>query len=433
MSQLKNYQWDSAEDSELPTLVTGQEADLERILEHSKSDGGSLVSAEKIERVNKQNNVIPRVHHGDKIPITIITGYLGSGKSTLLDKISKTSQNKRIAVILNEFGDSNEIEKSMTINKGDTQVQEWLDLGNGCLCCSLKNIGVKAIEDMIDRAPGLIDYILLETSGIADPAPIAKMFWQDDGLNSNVYIDGIITVLDCTRIVSNLDDYTNETHFHDDDDNNNTNNNNNDKAKSTMDSDNLTIAHLQIAMADRIILNKYDLVEGTSQQVDKLIDRVKQINSIAPIFTTSFGDIDLDKILNLHSYDSEKLLINSDTESIKWDRPTLHDPRMSSILLTFRLLKDINEFNNFINNFLQPILWHRFGVDTDRINNDMEIQRTKGLIKYGTATKVIQGVCETFDIFPAENDTMTECKLVIIGKNLQESKLQNFLDEVVNN
>ena len=88
----------------------------------------------------------------------------------------------------------------MTIRNGSDSYQEWLDLGNGCLCCSLKNIGVKAIEDMVERSPGKIDYILLETSGIADPAPIAKMFWQDDGLSSSVFVDGIITVLDLSLI-----------------------------------------------------------------------------------------------------------------------------------------------------------------------------------------------------------------------------------------
>lgn len=428
MSQLKNYQWDPEEDGALPTLVTGQENNLKSILQNSKSDGGSLVTQEKIDRVNKQNDVIATIRKGDKIPISIITGYLGSGKSTLLDKISKNGSDKRIAVILNEFGDSNEIEKSMTINQGDSQVQEWLDLGNGCLCCSLKNIGVKAIEDMIDRAPELIDYILLETSGIADPAPIAKMFWQDDGLNSNVYIDGIITVLDSTHILSYLDDFSDEAHFHDENVQNK-----GDNPTFTGDDD-LTIAHLQIAMADRIILNKYDLIKDSQTQLDNLTSRVKQINSLAPIFTTSFGNIELDKILNLHSYDSEKMLMSdADTEAnlIKWDRPTLHDPRMSSVMLTFRILHDLEEFEKFISQFLQPILWHRFGMESDKINNDMEIQRTKGLVKYGSVTKVIQGVCETFDIFPGENEKMAECKLVIIGKNLQESKLQDFLNEIV--
>ena len=97
---------------------------------------------------------------GQKIPITIVTGYLGSGKSTLLQNIGKTA-NKRLAIILNEFGDSSVIEKSVTIQDQDDSVQEWLDIGNGCLCCTVKDNGVTAIENLIENSKDKIDYILL--------------------------------------------------------------------------------------------------------------------------------------------------------------------------------------------------------------------------------------------------------------------------------
>lgn len=140
-----------------------------------------------------------------KIPITIVTGYLGSGKSTLLQNIGKTA-NKRLAIILNEFGDSSVIEKSVTIQDQDDSVQEWLDIGNGCLCCTVKDNGVTAIENLIENSKDKIDYILLETTGVADPAPIAKMFWLDEGLASNIYIDGVVTVVDAEHITKCLDD-----------------------------------------------------------------------------------------------------------------------------------------------------------------------------------------------------------------------------------
>ncbi|XP_010177904.1 PREDICTED: COBW domain-containing protein 2-like [Mesitornis unicolor] len=103
-----------------------------------------------------------------KIPVTIITGYLGAGKTTLLKYILTEQHNKRIAVILNEFGEGSALEKSLAISQGGELYEEWLELRNGCLCCSVKDNGVKAIENLMRRR-GKFDYILLETTGLADP------------------------------------------------------------------------------------------------------------------------------------------------------------------------------------------------------------------------------------------------------------------------
>ncbi|KAG0686850.1 hypothetical protein C6P40_003272 [Pichia californica] len=173
------------EDMELiPDLVETEE---EEIIYHqfekaSVDLSGSIIEEDKSKR----------------IPITILTGYLGSGKSTLLENIAKNS-NKKLAVILNEFGDSIDIEKSLTIKQGDNEIEEWLELGNGCLCCTVKDNGVSAIERLVLKNKGF-DHILLETTGLADPGPITTMFWLDDGLLSNVYIDGVVTVLDAGNI-----------------------------------------------------------------------------------------------------------------------------------------------------------------------------------------------------------------------------------------
>lgn len=145
MSALKDFSFKEDEDGELPVLVTGNEPDLKKILDTYKPDGGKhIVSDKKIALANRQLD--EDFDRQQRIPVTIITGYLGAGKSTLLEQIALKGSNKRLAVILNEFGDSSEIEKSITIkNKGEVY-EEWLDLGNGCLCCSLKDVGVKAIE-----------------------------------------------------------------------------------------------------------------------------------------------------------------------------------------------------------------------------------------------------------------------------------------------
>uniref|UniRef100_A0A8P4GEL4 COBW domain containing n=1 Tax=Dicentrarchus labrax TaxID=13489 RepID=A0A8P4GEL4_DICLA len=104
----------------------------------------------------------------EQIPVTIITGYLGAGKTTLLNYILTEQHNKRIAVILNEFGEGSALEKSLAVSHAGELYEEWLELRNGCLCCSVKDNGLKAIENLMEKK-GKFDYILLETTGLADP------------------------------------------------------------------------------------------------------------------------------------------------------------------------------------------------------------------------------------------------------------------------
>uniref|UniRef100_A0A8D0GNH6 Uncharacterized protein n=1 Tax=Sphenodon punctatus TaxID=8508 RepID=A0A8D0GNH6_SPHPU len=136
-----------------------------------------------------------QVSCSSKIPVTIITGYLGAGKTTLLNYILTEQHNKRIAVILNEFGEGSALEKSLAISQGGELYEEWLELRNGCLCCSVKDNGLKAIENLMQKK-GKFDYILLETTGLADPGAVASMFWVDAELGSDIYLDGIVSVID---------------------------------------------------------------------------------------------------------------------------------------------------------------------------------------------------------------------------------------------
>merc|ERR1719348_1040585 len=168
-----------------------------------------------------------------KVPVTIITGQLGSGKTTLLTYILNVQHGKRIAVILNEFGVGSAEEQSLAVGENGETYSEWLELRNGCLCCSVKDNGVKAIEMLMEKK-GKFDYILLETTGIADPGPVASIFWLDEELGSDLYLDGIVTLVDAVYCQAQInesrpDGAVNET-------------------------------LQQIATADVIIMNKLDLV-----------------------------------------------------------------------------------------------------------------------------------------------------------------------------
>lgn len=374
------------EDPEIPELVTGEEADLDERLRQAKFVDPQL-SAEEVERFNATLQ-LRQAEPSKRIPVTIITGYLGSGKSTLLNRIAKEGKRK-FAVILNEFGDSADIERSLTVTDGDESRTEWLDLGNGCLCCTVRDSGVQAIEDLVERSGDAIDYILLETSGIADPAPIARMFWLDEGLKSNVYIDGVVTVLDSGNLLQCLGDVGG--HWH--------------RAHGLGDvEEGITTAHLQIALADVILLNKMDTLKESKQV---LLDTVSKINSAAPIYETQFSDVDLDKLLDLHAFEANVKLGE--------DKGSFHDSRISTVAYEFDTLSE-EQFEKF-ERFVQHILWE------NRINGKVvEVHRAKGIILTEDKSFVLQGVREDYEFIESPR-RLTRSKLVLIGKNLNKTDI----------
>ena len=353
-----------------------------------------------------------------KIPISIVTGYLGSGKSTLLDRIGRTS-NKRLAIILNEFGDTAAIEKSVTIQSDTEAVQEWLDLGNGCLCCTVKDNGVLAIEDLLRRARNRIDYILLETTGLADPAPIAQMFWLDEALASSVYIDGVITVVDASTVVQCLEDVGGHWHRA---------NNHLPEQETLSDAsaaaleEGITTAHLQIALADTILLNKIDKVQAehpndAQAAIDALKTRIRRINAMNPIHTTAFGNVALENILDLHAFEAKSQLLLS---LLAARTDVFHDDRLTTVCLDFPFFDTMAGFAR-VETFIQQILWNRIAADAP-----IEVHRLKGILVHDTDVRVIQGVRDTYDIIDncTLNSEICANRLVFIGKLLTRAVLE---------
>lgn len=410
-----------AEEIELiPDLVVdeGEEFAFHEIKKPAADFMGAIIEEDKTKRV----------------PVTILTGYLGSGKSTLLQEIAKRGDRK-LAVILNEFGDSIDIEKSLTVkdkDKGD--VEEWLDLGNGCLCCTVKDNGVAAIERLVAKRKGF-DHIILETTGLADPGPITTMFWLDDGLLSNVYIDGVVTVLDAANIEKCLDDRDDTVHKHDGgseedkqakehghaEDGDASHNQHHHEHEDGEAGGKLTVAHVQIALADVILLNKIDTVENDQEALDRVKGRIQSINANVPIYETKFGDISLDKILDLHAYEARDI-----NELVKTTNhvTNVHDHRMGTVSFDFDKLKDHEQFAKF-EQFLQDLLWE---LSDEEDETGMEIHRVKGLVFVGDTYRVVQGVRMTYDIIeglqPLEEIELTRSRLVIIGKYIDEKAVR---------
>ncbi|GAA5972091.1 hypothetical protein JCM3765_001289 [Sporobolomyces pararoseus] len=221
------------------------------------------------------------VEESKKVPMTIVTGYLGSGKSTLLDYILKTQHGRRIAVIMNEFGDTSDIEsKAISVQSEDPNqdqlVEEWLELNNGCLCCSVRDTGLNAIISLMDKK-GKFDQIVLETTGLADPSPIIQAFWNEPALNLEVALDAVVAVVDAKGIEKQIQDPRPDGSYNE--------------------------AQRQIATADVILLNKIDLVPSTTD-LKRIESSLRSINSTALIHQTTRSTIDLSQVLDLNVYAS---------------------------------------------------------------------------------------------------------------------------------
>ncbi|PLN75966.1 CobW domain protein [Aspergillus taichungensis] len=352
----------------------------------------------------------------DRVPITLVTGYLGAGKTTLLNYILTEKHGKKIAVIMN----ATDIEKPLTVNQDGQEVTEWMEVGNGCICCSVKDSGVMAIESLMDRR-GTFDYILLETTGLADPGNLAPIFWVDDNLGSSIYLDGIVTLVDAKNILRLLDEpspeetvsqhepETNHGHSH--------------------SGPVLSMAHMQISHADVVVLNKADLV--SPDELERVRARVSAINSAAKIHVTDHGKTPQIEgvVLDLHAYDNV-----TDLDFAEKGHSHI-DPAISTLSFTHPAISP--DQIPLVDAWLRSVLWDSklpssptgSGPITTTTNEelDFEIHRLKGiLVLTDGTTKIIQAVREVFEIRDGgaanaedvEGGGPTECKIVLIGRGL---------------
>lgn len=203
-----------------------------------------------------------------RVPVTILTGFLGSGKTTLLNRILREQHGKRIAVIENEFGEIG-IDHDLVINADE----EVFEMANGCVCCTVRGDLIRILGKLTKRRDKF-DYVLLETTGLADPGPVAQTFFTDDDVRDEYVLDGIVTVVDAYHIGQQL-------------------------AHSDESSE-------QIAFADVIVLNKTDLVP--SDDLASLEARLRTMNRAARILRSQHADVPVEAVLNLNAFDLDQIL-----------------------------------------------------------------------------------------------------------------------------
>lgn len=211
---------------------------------------------------------LPAEAEEKRIPVTVLTGFLGSGKTTLMNRILTENHGKRIAVIENEFGEIG-IDDALVINAEE----EIFEMNNGCICCTVRGDLIRILGNLM-RRKNQFDYILIETTGLADPAPVAQTFFVDDEIRSQLKLDGIVTLVDSKHVWQHID--------------------------SSME------CKEQIAFADVILLNKIDLVEPDI--LTRLEERIRSMNAMATIYRTENTQIEMDRILSVGGFDLERAL-----------------------------------------------------------------------------------------------------------------------------
>jgi G3E family GTPase len=380
------------------------------------------------------------------VPVTIITGFLGSGKTTLLNHILTVQHGKRIAVIENEFGDEVGIESLIAKNaSGDGEFfDEFFELSNGCICCTVRDDLVTTLERLLERRDRF-DYILLETTGLANPGPLASIFWLDEELESRLRLDAIVTIADMKHLERALDD------------------------PNKADGQFCNEAELQIAYADCVLLNKADLV--TAEDVARITGRVRAINGRAPLRTTTRSVIDLDAILDINAFSVERTLERveaeegdgahdhdhahghdhdhdhsadggdcalcaapptppTDADAPPTLRPHTHDPSVGTCAVH---ITGTDLSHRKLTLWLAETLWDSGEAGGAQRPGSVEIFRAKGVIAADASPLkfVLQSVAELFECEETterwEEGEARVSRVVFIGRNLVKSDLEAAL------
>ncbi len=203
-----------------------------------------------------------------KVPVSILTGFLGSGKTTLLNRILSEEHGKRIAVIENEFGEVG-IDQALVIDADE----EIFEMSNGCICCTVRGDLIRVLGNLMKRRDKF-DYVLVETTGLADPGPVAQTFFMDDEIRAEFSLDGIVTLVDAAHIEQQLGRSDESTE--------------------------------QVAFADVLVLNKTDLVND--EALDRLEARLREMNRMAQVVRSERADVPVDTVLNLDAFNLDDVL-----------------------------------------------------------------------------------------------------------------------------
>ena len=340
----------------------------------------------------------------EKVPVTVLTGYLGAGKTTLLNRILSEDHGQKFAVIVNEFGEIG-IDNDLVVGADE----EVFEMNNGCICCTVRGDLIRIVEGLMKRR-GKFDAIIVETTGLADPAPVAQTFFVDQDVQDRARLDAVVTVADAKWLADRLKDAP--------------------EAKN------------QIAFADVIILNKMDLV--TEAELREVEGRIRAINPYAKLHKTTKCQVPINAVLGQGAFDLDRILeiepafleVEDEHDHDHHDHghghdhghhhhhdhghdhkglKHYHDEEMQSVAVRVDGDMDPNKFMPWINELVQK--------------EGPNILRSKGILAFKDDPKrfVFQGVHMILD-GDSQRDwrpgEKRESKVVFIGRNLKENELR---------
>lgn len=315
-----------------------------------------------------------------RVPVTVVTGFLGSGKTTLVNYILSENHGKRIAVIENEFGEIG-IDDALVIDAEE----EIFEMNNGCICCTVRGDLIRILGTLMKRRDKF-DYILVETTGLADPAPVAQTFFVDEEIRAQLRLDAIVTVVDAKHLAIHLFE----------------------EKEEGIENEALE----QLAFADRVLINKVDLVN--EEELLLVEKQIRSINAGASLVRTQMSKVDLDWVLNARAFELSRVL-EVDPQFLE-ESEHMHDQSITSVGIEVDGTVDLEKINDWLGWLLRE--------------KGTEIFRMKGILNINASENrfVFQGVHMLFDGQPDRAwraDETRVNKMIFIGRNLDRDDLNS--------